>query len=136
MEAHWTLSDAQFEDQFTFGTFKPLWFSHEAHLRLAWMYITKYGVQKAFEMYKSQLLAFAVKHLAKNKFNLTVTYASIKVVAGYCERSNSSNFKDFLQEFPELKTNFKELLSAHYSINIFSDSVAKQQILEPDLVPF
>jgi hypothetical protein len=136
MEEHWTLSDLEFETQFTNGVFNPLWFSHEAHLRFAWMYINRYGSQKAFEMYRSQLFAFAVKHLAKNKFNLTVTHASIKVLGGFMEKSGANNFTDFIQEFPELKTNFKELLSAHYSINIFSDSVAKQQILQPDLVPF
>jgi len=136
MEEHRTLTDLEFETQFTNGVFNPLWFSHEAHLRLAWMYIQKYGSQKAFELYRSQLFAFAVKHLAKNKFNLTVTHASIKVIASFMERSSSADFDHFIQAFPELKTNFKELLSAHYSINIFSDSVAKKQILQPDLVPF
>ena len=32
MERHWKISDTEFETKFTNNTFKPLWFTHEAHL--------------------------------------------------------------------------------------------------------
>lgn len=136
MERHWKLTDVLFEERFSLGKFRPLWFTHEAHLRLAWIYITKYGVASAFQKYSEQLYEFAIKYNATSKYNATVTYAAIKIVAHYILKSNSDNFKDFITEFPELKANFKDLLAKHYSKNIFTLEIAKKTILEPDLIPF
>ncbi len=55
---------------------------------------------------------------------------------GFMKQSNSENFKDFIAEFPQLKSNFKEVISTHYSGDIFKSTEAKQQILKPDLTPF
>jgi hypothetical protein len=42
-ELHFSLTDIEFENQFENGTLKPELFSHEAHVRLAWIHIKKYG---------------------------------------------------------------------------------------------
>ena len=136
MEKHWKLSDEEFEEQFSTCNFSPLWFTHEAHLRLAWIYITKYGSEIAFKKYSFQLKQFAKKHNANTKYNATVTFASIQIIQHYIEKSNAYDFQDFINEFPQLKTNFKHLLQTHYSGNIFTSLEAKQQILQPDLVSF
>ena len=136
MENHWKFSDEIFERKFEACTFRPLWFSHEAHLRLAYIYITKYKSEVAFQKYNQQLYNFAIKFDAEKKFNKTVTFASIKVMDFYLKKSKSENFIDFLIEFPELKSNFKAILASHYSPDIFTSVDAKQNILEPDLIPF
>lgn len=136
MERHWKLTDEAFEERFSTGKFRPLWFTHEAHVRLAWIYITKYGATLAFQKYSEQLYEFAIKYNATSKYNATVTYAAIKIVAHYIQKSASNNFKDFITEFPQLRANFKELLAKHYSSDIFTSEIAKKTILEPDLIPF
>lgn len=136
MERHWKISDTEFETKFTNNTFKPLWFTHEAHLRLAWIYITKYGKEIAFKKYSEQLKAFADKYNADGKYNATVTYASIEIMHKYIQNSNAYDFQDFIKEFSKLKTNFKEIITSFYSGNIFTSKEAKQQILQPDLKSF
>ena len=136
MEKHWKLSNDEFEEQFSTCNFRPLWFTHEAHLRLAWIYIIKYGKKLAFEKYRRQLQDFADKYNAEGKYNATVTFASIEIISNYIQNSDAYDFQDFIKEFPQLKTNFKGVLQTHYSGDIFTTKEAKQQILQPDLIPF
>ncbi len=122
MERHWKLSDEEFEEKFSSKKFKPLWFTHEAHLRLAWIYITTYGKKVAFEKYSSQLQEFAEKYNAEGKYNATVTFASIQIMNDFIEKSNTYDFQDFITEFPQLKSNFKDLLQTYYSEDIFKST--------------
>lgn len=136
MERHWKISDAEFENKFSTSSFRPLWFTHEAHLRLAWIYITKYGSEIAFEKYSTQLQEFAKKYNADGKYNATVTFASIQIMNHFINESDAYDFQDFMNEFPQLKTNFKQVIQKHYSGDVFTSKEAKQNILQPDLVPF
>ena len=136
MEKHWKLSDDEFEEQFSTCNFRPLWFTHEAHLRLAWFYVTKYRSEIAFEKYSTQLQNFARKYNADGKYNATVTFASIQIIKHFIEKSNTYDFQDFINEFPQLKGNFKEILATYYSGDIFTSKEAKKHILQPDLMPF
>jgi len=130
------LTDDLFEAQFKNGTLDPAVFDHEAHLRLAWIHITKYGVDAAMENISTQLYAFVTALGAKDKYNHTLTIAAVKAVGHFVSRSDQDNFAGFIQQFPRLKTDFKGLMRAHYGIDIFNSATAKQQWLEPDLLPF
>ena len=136
MEQHFDLSDIEFEQQFENCSLNPGLFSHEAHLRLAWIHITKYGVDTAIQNISSQLMQFTEFVGAKAKYNHTLTLAAIKAVRHFIDKSSSENFKDFIAEFPQLKFNFKALMKTHYKTDIFTLEKARLVYLEPDLLPF
>lgn len=136
MEQHFTLTDTEFEQQFQDCTLSPALFTHEAHLRLAWIHVTRYGTETAIQNVTSQLLQFVNVAGATGKYNHTLTIAAVKAVAHFVKRSSSGNFSDFMKEFPRLKTNFRDLMHAHYKTDIFQSAVAKKEFLEPDLLPF
>ena len=136
MEAHFELSNDVFEQQFKTCTLNPALFSHEAHLRLAWIHIKKYGVDKAIENICEQLTAFTGSVGASDKYNKTLTIAAIKAVNHFINKADIDNFQDFIQAFPRLKFNFKELMSFHYRVDIYSLETAKKEYIEPDLIPF
>lgn len=136
MEKHFELSDAEFEKQFISCQLSPTIFSHEAHLRLAWLNIEKYGFEQAKEKIQNQLINFVTDIGAKDKYHKTLTIASIYAVAHFMKKSKSDNFKDFNLEFPKLKNNFKELIESHYSFDIFNSAKAREEFIEPDLIPF
>lgn len=133
---HYTLDDSTFESQFANGTMNPALFSHEAHLRLAWIHIHQYGVQKAIDHISTQIKAFDQLHGDGTKYHETVTVAAIKAVEHFYHKSTADNFKAFIDEFPRLKSAFKSLIDQHYSWNIFSDEAAKEAYVAPDLEPF
>lgn len=136
MEAHYKLSDTEFEEQFIDCKLDPSIFSHEGHLRLAWININQYGLEQAEENIQSQLQNFVEFAGAKDKYNTTLTIAAIRAVGHFMAKSNAVNFKDFIEEFPQLKNNFKTLIESHYSFDVFNSLKAKAEFLEPDLLPF
>ena len=136
MQSHFNLNDQQFETAFEKCTLDPVLFSHEAHLRLAWIHIDKYGEEHAIRNICRQLKNYVRFVGAEDKFNLTVTIAAIKAVNHFMKRWSGESFKDFISRWPRLKTNFKDLMSAHYTENIFVLPDAKLVFLEPDLLPF
>ena len=136
MENNVTRSDQEFKEQFKNCELNPSDFTHEAHLRLTWIHINKYGIEKAIETIQIQLKSFVNFVGAENKYNTTLTVAASKAVYHFMLKSKADNFKDFIIEFPRLKYNFKELMACHYGFDIFNSIKAKNEFLEPDLIPF
>jgi len=136
MEKHFQLSDSEFEQQFINCKLDPSDFTHEAHLRLAWININRYGIEKAEKNVDAQLKAFAEFLGVKNKYNKTLTIAALKAVNHFYMKSRTDNFKDFINEFPRLKTNFKDLMACHYGFDIYNSDIAKKEFLAPDLLSF
>jgi hypothetical protein len=133
---HSSLSDQEFENQFETYKFKPGMFSHEAHIRLAYIHIQKYGVDQAEINMCEQIKGYAESLGVYNKFNKTVTIASVKVMNHFMKKSQTDNFFDLIVEFPKLNNDFKGLLSQHYGFNVFADKRAKKEYVVPDLLPF
>ncbi|TYP98761.1 hypothetical protein C7447_10276 [Tenacibaculum adriaticum] len=136
MKNHYELTETAFETQFKNCELDPSIFSHEAHLRLAWIHITKYGVKQAEENIHNQLLTYVKSLGAEGKYNKTLTIAATKAVYHFIQKSTTTTFEAFVNEFPRLKLNFKELMQHHYGFDIFNSEEAKKEFFEPDLLPF
>jgi len=136
MEQHFILSDIEFEEQFENALLEPTIFTHEAHLRLAWIHILKYSETKAIENITEQLQNY-VRHLGvADKYNETLTVAAIKAVKHFMQKQSLETFYDFIKTYPRLKTNFKDIIEQHYGFDIFNSTNAKEKYLEPDLLEF
>ena len=136
MEKHYQLDDDAFVTAFSKQELNPEWFSHEAHLRLAWIHIRKHGIKKAIDTVSHDIRQFASHHGAADKFHVTVTVAAVRAVYHFILKSESGTFQDFIQEYPQLKTKFRELLDSHYSMDIFRSELARGEFLHPDKSPF
>jgi len=108
LEKHYRYSDEVFEEKFRECKFPPLYFSHEAHLRLAYIHLKKYGLEQSIDNMCTQIYDFAIKYGATMKFNATVTYASLQIMYHYMRKGNGETFLDLIKEFPHLLENFKE----------------------------
>ena len=133
---HWKYTDEEYEQVFASYRLKPGMFSHEAHLRLAYIHISKYGPRQAEKNMCDQIKGYAESLGVYDKFNKTVTMASVKTMHHFMENSNTSSFKELIQEFPQLLNDFRGILSQHYGFNVFADKQAKKEFVEPDLQPF
>ena len=136
MKTHYQLNDQQFEEQFENCTFDPTLFTHEAHLRLAWIHLTNYGMEKATQNICQQIQKFDRIFGDGTKFHYTITVAAIKVLAHFKNKSSTNTFEALMEAFPRLKTNFQDLLDQHYSAGFFKNKATKYSYLEPDLLAF
>jgi len=136
MEQHFILTDKEFEEQFASASLDPTLFSHEAHLRLAWIHISKYGETKAIENITEQLQNF-VRHIGEaGKYNKTLTIAAIKAVKHFMQKAPLKTFYEFITAYQILKTNFKNIIEQHYSFDIYNSTIAKEKYIKPDLLEF
>ncbi|MEQ9231751.1 MAG: hypothetical protein RIF46_13800 [Cyclobacteriaceae bacterium] len=133
---HWELTDEDLETKFQDHSLNAGYFSHEAHIRLAYIHLQKYGPDQAEKNMSEQIKSYALAKGAKDKYNETVTIAAVKTVDHFMRKANSTDFKEFSLEFPRLFTNFKDVLEQHYGFDIFRNPDAKKQFMEPDLAPF
>lgn len=136
MENHYQLNDLAFETQFQNGTLDSTLFSHEAHLRLAWIHIQKYGIDQAIQNICTQIINYVQGLGAADKYNKTLTVAAVKTVYHFILKSDATTFQDFIEAFPRLKYNFKDLLVCHYSMDIFNSARAKVEYIKPDLLAY
>lgn len=136
MEKHYRYSDEVYEQKFEEGKFPPLYFSHEAHLRLAYIHLKKYGLDRSIDHMCKQIYDFAIKYGATMKFNATVTYASLQIMYYYMNEGESDDFPSLMEEYPHLLRDFKGEIQKYYSWDVFRSPEAKAKIHEPDLKPF
>ena len=130
------LSDSEFELQFAHGSLAPELFTHEAHLRLAWIQLKKYGHEQALANVCGQIRNFDELHGDGTKFHLTLSQAAVRAVEHFRRKSKSDNFQDFLEEFPQLMSRFMELILSHYSAEVLFSDRAKFAYVAPDIEAF
>ncbi|SDB43236.1 hypothetical protein SAMN03097699_1302 [Flavobacteriaceae bacterium MAR_2010_188] len=136
MTSHLSLSDKEFVRQFKDCSLNPALFNHEAHLRLSYIQINKYGLEIAILNLKMHLKKYVRCFGAEEKYNETLTEAATRSVYHFIMKSKSEIFIDFIREYPRLKTDFKSLMDSHYSDEIYNMEEAKRVFIEPDLLAF
>lgn len=130
------MDDAEFIQAFETGRLNPQLFDHEAHIKLAWMYLNLYGEELAIAKTCEGIRNFDRLHGDGTKYHTTLTIAAVKAVYHFQRKSKSNSFEEFINEFPRLKTSFKSLLNLHYGSDILNNKKAKTEFVEPDLLSF
>lgn len=110
---HRELQDSEFEKGFEAITLNPSLFTHEAHVRLAWCHLKKYGKEKAIENITVQLMRFTRNTNAEAKYNEAVTITSIEVIDRLMEKSATNAFDDFIAMYPRLLSDFRNVLKEY-----------------------
>ena len=128
------MNDRDFLLQFDNCTLPPELFDHKANLRLAWLQIKEYGLEQALKNCGEQISKYASFHGDHQKFNMTITNASVYAVNHFMKDENS--FEEFIEKNPQLLSNLKALINSHYSYDIFADKNARELFIEPDVQPF
>ncbi|CAH1794339.1 unnamed protein product [Owenia fusiformis] len=108
--------------------------THEAHLRMAWNYIMKYGeqaepyIKNGIQRYNEQN-----KHLISTGYHETVTKFYIHMVTYAINISSNPDitFEEFLTEHPYLTD--RNLLFEYYTKECISSKHAANEFMEPDI---
>ena len=116
-------------------TLDPKLFDHEAHLRLAWIMITRFGLEIG-----TKRICKTIKTIDKTfgdgtKYHETLTIASMHIVEHFNKKGTFNNFSDLTSTYPRLLTHFKDILGQHYKPSHLFSSMAKKTFVKPD-VPF
>ena len=107
-------------------------FGHRDHLRVAFAYARRGGIDHAVARAREGLRRFAAAHGEPGRYHETLTTAWARVVGHYALRAREDDFEDFLAAHPRLLQ--RDLLSAHYSRERLFSEAARTGFVEPDLL--
>ena len=111
--------------------------THEAHIRMSWNYITEYGMKKAAPLIIKGIHRYNEQHKDKvsRGYHETITQFYIYIIADAIEKT-----KDKDESFEAFLTQNDKLIDPHLPFNYYSDQVinskeAKHTFIQPDLQP-
>jgi hypothetical protein len=104
-------------------------FHHRDHLRLAWIYVRRYGREEAGARIAETIRRFAAHHGQSAKYHETMTQAWLLLVAG----APGASFEEAMAGRPELLD--KEYLATYYSAGLLASEEARLRFVTPDIAP-
>jgi len=126
--------DRSFRSAFEACTVTPLQFNHEAHVRLAYVYLVESGVESGVQRMRETLLHVLERNgIPRSKFHETITRAWVLAVRHFMDRSTSTSSADFIAKNQELLDS--KIMLTHYSASVLFSSDARASFVEPDLDP-
>ena len=105
-------------------------FDHRAHVRLAYLYLTRHGFAEALARLSAGIRAFATANGAPAKYHETVTVAFVSIIN---ERLNEQGAGGGWQAFLERNTELldRRLLSHYYAPETLRSEVARRAFVLP-----
>lgn len=108
----------------------PSAFHHEDHVYVAYALLRKSRFLDAATNYARCIDAMAIKAGAPDKFNITITFAFMSLIAERMARTDHTDYEDFIFRNPDLLS--KDVLETWYTpARLYSDS-ARSAFLMPD----
>jgi hypothetical protein len=105
-------------------------FHHAEHVRVAFDLLRKYDFIDASAIYAKGVRTIAAKAGAPQKFNLTITYAFMSLIAERLVVEPDCDFDAFVSENPDLMS--KNLLMRWYDNERLNTDTARAIFLLPD----
>ncbi len=128
----WT--DQEFRESFESLRIPNELFRHREHIRLAWVYLTRFSEKEAVSRMVQGIRAFAKHNGAGGKYHHTITLAWMHLVRHEVRCSPAGqHFSSFLAANPHLLNS--QLLADYYSSASLKSDAARNGWLEPDRQP-
>ena len=113
--------------------------NHRAHLKVAYLYLSRFPKELAIERVRAGIRAFnaakGIEDTPNSGYHETLTQMWIRIIhSTLCEYGPAASADEFLEAQPQLTQ--KKLHRLFYSVARFSSPEAKISFLEPDLASF
>ena len=128
------LGDAEFADAFERCELSNESFHHCDHIRLAWIYLQRYGADAAEVRIAATIRKFAAHFGKTDKYHEAVTVAWMRLLADAARSvPSSASFSEAIAAFPKLLD--KNYLREFYSDALLDSQIARDAFVAPDRKP-
>ena len=111
--------------------------NHEAHLRVAWLHVSRYALDEAHLRMRAGIIRLNQKHglveTAERGYFETLTFAWLALVGAAQREVRAATSPELLVARPELRD--KERVLRHYSRDLLRTVRARAVLVPPDLEP-
>lgn len=125
-----TSSYAELTRSFEARDLDPAAFRHMDHVGVAYEMLRKYDFLEAAARYGVAIGTIASEAGKPDKYNVTITFAFMSLIAERMETNPSANCADFLAQNRELLS--KNVLRSWYSPDRLTSDLARRVFLMPD----
>ncbi len=127
------MSDEELLARFEDGSLPNGAFHHEQHVRVAWMFVRRYGMPDALGRFSQALKRFAEAKGAVGLYHETITWAYLLLVAERSARGPGESWERFAAANQDLLTWKPSLLARYYSPETLQSDLARRTFVMPDL---
>ena len=126
------MNDKEFITSFENCSIPREQWSHEAHLRMAWIYLTRHPLEQALDKICSGIRRYNMAVTGStDQYHHTVTVAFSRLVAA--RLAPAMDYAAFRDANPDLYASRPPVLASFYSDELLFSAQAKKDWLEPDL---
>ena len=119
-------------DLFESGQIEPERFDHEAHVYVAWCFVTIFPLADAIARFDNALRRTTKKLGIPGKYHATITWFFLVLIA---ERTRGDeSWTTFKARNPDLVQESKAILEQYYSTERLSSGAARHQFVLPDRI--
>lgn len=127
------MSDDEFLAAFEAAAFtRPEW-THEAHVRMAWLYLTRLPFADALEKVRRGIQKLNGKIGSPDGYHETITVAFVRIIAD--RAAGGERYEAFRDRNPDLLDRTLPALLRHYTKDRLDSSEARATFVEPDREP-
>jgi len=128
------MTDQELIEQFEDGTLPIEGFHHREHVRTAFLYLTKYPVLEALQIFSRTLRRFAEVRGKPQLYHQTITWAYIFLIQERMARAGSKqSWEEFARDNPDLLVWNDGILTRFYRSETLTSELARTVFLLPDL---
>jgi hypothetical protein len=127
------MSDEELFARFEDGSMPDGAFHHEQHVRVAWMYVRRYGMPDALGRFSQALKRLAAAKGKPGLYHETITWAYVLLVAERIARGPGDSWDRFADANPDLLAWKPSLLDRYYAAETLESELSRRTFLMPDL---
>jgi len=128
------MTDQELIEQFEDGTLPIEGFHHREHVRTAFLYLTKYPVLEALQIFSRTLRRFAETRGKPQLYHQTITWAYIFLIQERMARAGSKqSWEEFARDNPDLLVWNDGILTRFYRSETLTSELARTVFVLPDL---
>jgi hypothetical protein len=128
------MTDQELMEQFEDGTLPGECFHHREHVRVAFLYLTKYPVLEAIQTFSRALRRFAEARGKSQLYHETITWAHIFLIRERMARAGKSqNWDEFASNNADLLVWKDGILTRYYRAETLTSDLARAVFVLPDL---
>jgi hypothetical protein len=128
------MTDQELMDQFEDGTLPGECFHHREHVRVAFLYLSKYPVLEALQAFSRALRRFAEVRGKSQLYHETITWAHMFLIRERMARAGKNqNWDEFASNNADLLVWKDGILTRYYRAETLTSDLARAVFVLPDL---
>ena len=107
-------------------------FHHREHVRVAWMYVMRYGVAGALTRFRDALKRFAAAKGKPQLYHETITWSYLLLIGERTARRPAASSEAFVEAESDLLAWKPSVLDRYYTTELLWSDLARTTFLMPD----